>query len=137
MISGSKFAENLWLFAKYKVTGFPENLENLRKKNLICQNFDFARKRRFWVKTIKISHPSSIMGFRHISLDMKECGLRLWEAGWSTTDICCSTLLYRLQLVSTIGNHFWTNLDLLNAPLLCSGKFPNFPHVPDVSPQVT
>jgi transposase len=28
------------------------------------------------------------MGFRHISSDMKECGLRLWEAGWSTTDIC-------------------------------------------------
>lgn len=28
------------------------------------------------------------MGRRKISSDMKECGLRLWEAGWSTADIC-------------------------------------------------
>jgi len=28
------------------------------------------------------------MVFQKISSDLKECGLRLWEAGWSLTDLC-------------------------------------------------
>ncbi|KDR70028.1 hypothetical protein GALMADRAFT_76765 [Galerina marginata CBS 339.88] len=44
------------------------------------------------------------MGYRKISSDMKECSLRLWEAGWSTDDICSALC------VSTASLYRWRDI---------------------------
>ena len=44
------------------------------------------------------------MGYRKISSDLKECSLRLWEAGWSTNDICSAFC------VSTASLYRWRSI---------------------------
>ncbi|KAF8151376.1 hypothetical protein B0H34DRAFT_664506 [Crassisporium funariophilum] len=44
------------------------------------------------------------MGYCKISSDMKECSLRLWEAGWSTNDICSAFC------ISTASLYRWRSL---------------------------
>ena len=36
--------------------------------------------------------------YRSISSDLKECSLRLWEAGWSTSDICATLCVSKSSL---------------------------------------
>ncbi|KAF8169664.1 hypothetical protein BJ912DRAFT_912720 [Pholiota molesta] len=38
------------------------------------------------------------MGYRSISTDIKECALRLWDAGWSKADICGVLCISRASL---------------------------------------
>uniref|UniRef100_A0A0W0G972 DUF6535 domain-containing protein n=1 Tax=Moniliophthora roreri TaxID=221103 RepID=A0A0W0G972_MONRR len=38
--------------------------------------------------TVRTVNLSLQMGNRRISMDLKECALRLWEAGWTREDIC-------------------------------------------------
>jgi len=38
------------------------------------------------------------MGNRHISADLKECALRLWEAGWSRSDLCSALCVSQASL---------------------------------------
>jgi transposase len=50
------------------------------------------------------------MVYRHISSDMKECALRLWESGWSRQDVCSvlgvsRASIYRwAELLETFGS---------------------------------
>jgi hypothetical protein len=44
------------------------------------------------------------MGYRKISSDLKECCLRLWEAGWSKDDLCSSFC------VSTASLYRWRSI---------------------------
>ena len=38
------------------------------------------------------------MVYRKVSSDLKECALRLWEAGWSTVDICSALCVSRASI---------------------------------------
>src|SRR5258705_1753519 len=38
------------------------------------------------------------MAYRRISADLKECALRLWEAGWTADDICETLQVSRASL---------------------------------------
>ena len=61
---------------------------------------------RIQIRNKKFSHPnkailnfaSSIMGNRKISTDLKDCALRLWQHGWSRSDICEALLVSQASL---------------------------------------
>lgn len=45
------------------------------------------------------------MGNRRISPDLKECALRLWEAGWERSDICEALLVSQSSLYRWLDNY--------------------------------
>jgi hypothetical protein len=61
-------------------------LEN--NENPVILKFENSPKRKPIVQAKHCLHHSFIMGNCHISADLKECVLHLWEAGWSRSDLC-------------------------------------------------
>jgi hypothetical protein len=64
--------------------GFLKSMRNDQTRHALLKNSQFSNIELF----PKFTFISVSMGYRKISSDMKECALRLWEAGWTKLNIC-------------------------------------------------